>query len=104
MTISLNSTSEAIAAALFNSAAAVDELGFIKAQIAELEQKEKALTDALKSTGQDNFAGSFYDCTISRADRDTVDTKKLRADLGDDIMAGYTKTASVVTLRLVAKK
>jgi hypothetical protein len=104
MTIQINTQNEAQAAALFNSSAAVDELGLVKAQIAELEQKEKALTDALKSTGLDSFAGTFFDCSISRADRETVNTKQLRADLGEDLIAPYVKSSPVVTLRLVAKK
>lgn len=96
---------DAIAAALFNSSAAVDELGLIKAQIAELEQKEKALTDALKATGLTKFAGTFYDCTISHSERANFDVKQLRADLGEEICAPYVKAPTkVVTLKFVAKK
>lgn len=96
---------EATAAALFNSAQAVDELGLIKAQIAELEQKEKALTDALKATGLDKFAGTFFDCSISRTERANFDLKQLRADLGEDICKPYVKEPTkIVTLKLVAKK
>ena len=93
------------AAALFNSAEAIDELGLIKAQIAELEAKEKALTDALKATGLDKFDGTFFDCTISRSERANFDIKQLRAELGDEICAPYVKAPTqVVTLKLVAKK
>jgi|SRR5579872_199198 len=104
MTIQINSTTDAEAAAIFNSSNAVDELGLIKAQIAELEQKEKALTDALKATGQTSFAGTFYDCSVSSTERETVDTKALRADLGEELIKPYIKTKPVVTLRLTAKK
>ena len=94
-----------VAAALFNSSAAVDELGLIKAQIAELELKEKALTDALKATGKDKLAGDFFDCTVSRSERENFDMKRLKEDLGAEIMAGYAKEPTkVVTLRLTAKK
>lgn len=105
MTFQLNNTDDATAAALFNSAQAVDELGLIKAQIAELEQKEKALTEALKATGLDRFAGTFYDCTISRSERANFDLKRLREDLGEEICQPYIKApTAVVTLKLVAKK
>lgn len=101
----ITNTTEAEAAALFNSANAIDELGLIKAQIAELEQKEKALTDALKATGLDKFAGTFYDCTISRSERASWDMKRLRADLGDEILTSYANAPTpVVTLKLTAKK
>ena len=96
---------QAQALALFNSAAAVDELGIIKAQIAELEQKEKALTEALKATGLDGFAGTYYDCTISRSERANFDIKQLRADLGEDACKPYVREPTkIVTLKLVAKK
>lgn len=99
-----NLTQSDVASALFNSAAVVDELGFIKAQIAELEAKEKTLTEALKGTGADRFVGSFWDASVSRSERETVNTKQLRADLGEDIIAAYVKKTQVVTLKLVAKK
>src|SRR6266852_3819363 len=105
MTIQINTAKDATAAALFNSSAAVDELGLIKAQIAELEQKEKALTDALKATGLTAFAGTFYDCTISHSERANFDVKQLRADLGEESCAPYVKAPTkVVTLKLTAKK
>jgi hypothetical protein len=105
MNFPLNNTEDAIAAALFNSSAAVDELGLIKAQIAELEEKEKALTEALKATSQTSFKGTFFDCTISRSERANFDLKQLRADLGDELCAPYVKAPTqVVTLKLTAKK
>jgi hypothetical protein len=105
MTIQINTAEDATAAALFNSANAVDELGLIKAQIAELEQKEKALTEALKATGKTSFAGTFYDCSISHSERANFDIKQLRADLGEDACAPYVKAPTkVVTLKLTAKK
>lgn len=93
-----------LAKALFDSVTAVDELGNIKAQIAVLEKREKALTDALKATGNDSFEGTLWDCTVSRSERESVDTKSLRADLGEDIIKDYVRTATVVTLRMTAKK
>lgn len=104
MTKTVSPSNADIAAALFNSAEVVDELGLIKAQIAKLEEREKALTDALKATGCDSFAGKFYDATVSRSTRDTLDTKALKAALGDEIVAEYTKSTPVVTLKLTAKK
>lgn len=90
---------------LFNSAAVVDELGLLKAQIAELEAKEAALVEALKTTGLKSFAGTFYDCTISHSERANFDVKALKADLGDDICAAYVREPTkVVTLKMTAKK
>ena len=92
-------------ATAFNPAGAVDELGLIKAQIAELEAREKVITDALKATGLKAFAGTFYDCTISHSERANFDIKALRADLGDELCAPYVKPPTqVCTLKLTAKK
>jgi hypothetical protein len=101
----MNTQAEITANVVFNSALVVDELGLIKAQIAELEQKEKALTEALKATGHTAFAGTFFDCTISHSERANFDVKKLREDLGEEICAPYVKAPTkIVTLKLVAKK
>lgn len=97
--------SQVSAAAMFNSAAVIDELGFIKAQIAELEAKEKTLTDALKATGADKFSGSFFDATVSRSERENIDVRRLKEDLGEDVIKDYRKAATqIVTLKLTAKK
>lgn len=100
----MNDQSKITTDAIFNAASVVDELGFIKAQIAELEAKEKALTEALKATGAETFAGAFFDCSVSRSERETVKTKELKEALGEDIMKDFIKRTPVVTLRLVAKK
>lgn len=94
-----------IAHALFNPAKLVDELGLVKAQIAELEAREKALKQALVDAGQAAYAGTFYDATVSHSERENFDTKRLREDLGADTCAPYVKAPSqIVTVRVVAKK
>ena len=93
-----------VAAALFNPDALVDELGLVKAQIAELENRETTIKDALINGGRDKYAGTFYDVSVSRSERETIDSKRLRADLGEDIVKDYLKTSTVVTVRVVAKK
>ena len=43
----------------------VDELGLIKAQIAELEKTEKAIKAVLIQNKQTTYAGDFYDASVS---------------------------------------
>lgn len=102
MTTILNSAE--VAAALFNSAQVVDELGLIKAQIAELEAKEKALTDALKATGATSFAGTFYDATVSTSERKSLNREATEAYFGAALPDDCFKTSKIVTLKLTAKK
>ena len=102
--IPLDTPDQCAAAALFNPGAVLDELGTVKALIAKLEAQEKMLSEALKATGAEKFAGTFFDATVSRTVRETVKTKDLRADLGEDLIAPYLTKTDVVTLKLTAKK
>lgn len=100
----LETPEQCTAAAIFAPGAVLDKLGTVKALIAKLEVEEKMLADALKATGLDSFAGTFFDATVSRSNRETLDTKTLYADLGKDMFADYVKSTPVVTLKLTAKK
>lgn len=82
----------------------VDELGTVKAEIAALQNREKILTDKLKLTGLTEIDGTLFRATVSTCERETVDTKRLRADLGDAIMAAYLVKTSVSTCRVNARK
>ncbi len=85
-------------------AVAVDELAEVKAKIAALQEKEKALVAALKATGRDRIIGTLHEAVISLSERTTVDVKALRADLGDDLIAPYERTTMVETLKITARK
>jgi|SRR5215831_8185964 len=84
--------------------AEVDTLAAIKAQIAKLQEREKELTEGLKATGRDRILGTLHEASISLAERTTVDTKRLRADLGEEIIAPYLNTTLVTSLRITARK
>lgn len=85
-------------------AVAVDELAEVKAKIAALQEKEKALVAALKATGRDRIVGTLHEAVISLSERTTVDVKALRADLGDDLIAPYERVTMVETLKITARK
>lgn len=82
----------------------VDDLGTVKAEIAALQEKEKALIAKLKATGLSELDGTLFRATMSTAPRETIDTKRLRADLGDDIISAYVVTTSVTACRVGARK
>ena len=96
------------APATFNPSVAlaniVDDLGTVKAEIAALQEKEKALVAKLKLTGLDEIDGTLFRATISTAERETVDIKALRADLGEDIIKTYLRSTPVATCRVSARK
>lgn len=82
----------------------VDELGTVKAEIATMQAKEKALVAKLTATGLTEIDGSLFRATVSTCDRTTVKTKELRADMGDDVLKDYLSTSSVTTVRVNARK
>jgi predicted phage-related endonuclease len=86
------------------AAVAVDELAEVKAQIAELEKREKALVASLKATGMERIDGTYHTAVISLSERETVDTKQLRADLGEDIIAPYLRRTVVETLKITGRR
>jgi hypothetical protein len=61
----------------------VDQLGAIKAEIAEREAREKALRDELIRRGNGEVEGADYRATVTDAVRWTLDTKAVRAEMGD---------------------
>ena len=84
-------------------AIAVDELAEVKAQIAELQKREKALTASLKATGLERIVGTYHEATVSLSERETVDVKTLRED-HPKLVEPYLRTTLVETLRVTARK
>jgi hypothetical protein len=62
--------------------ALADELGTIKAQIADLETREKALRDELIRRGVSTIEGAAYSAAITDTVRWTLDTKALKTEMG----------------------
>jgi|SRR6516164_3938896 len=82
----------------------VDCLGTVKAEIAALQAKEKELADRLKLTGLTEIDGTLFRATVCTSDRETVDTKSLRADLGEDCIKPYLRSQPVTICRVNARK
>jgi hypothetical protein len=82
----------------------VDELAELKAMIAPLQAREDALKEALKATGFERIDGTSHTAVIVLSERETVNTKALRADLGEDIIAPYLSRSLVTTLKVTARK
>lgn len=85
-------------------AAMVDELAELKALIAPLQEREANLKDALKATGRERIDGTEHTAVISLSERETVDTKRLRADLGEDVMSAYLSKSVVTAIKLTARR
>ena len=64
-----------------NLTTTIDALGEIKAQIAALEIKEKALKANLADLEPGAYEGELFRVSISQTDRETLDMKAVRAKL-----------------------
>ena len=62
--------------------ALADELGTVKAHIADLELREKALRDELIRRGVSDIEGTVYSATITDTVRWTLNTAALKAEMG----------------------
>ena len=60
-----------------------DQLGTLKAEIADLEAREKALRDELIRRGGTMIEGAMFCVTVSNAVRWTLDAKTVRAEMGE---------------------
>ena len=60
-----------------------DQLGALKAEIAALEAREKALRDELIARATATVDGALYTASITEAVRWTLDAKAVRGEMGD---------------------
>jgi hypothetical protein len=82
----------------------VDQLGLIKAEIAQLQEQEKALKEQLIALGDGKHSGNLYDATVSPTSRDTLDMEAVRAKLSPQFIRAHTSTTHFSTIRVTARK
>jgi hypothetical protein len=82
----------------------VDELGLLMAQIAELESKAEIIKNALKQQ-EGKVEGNLFKACVTLSQRATVDNKAVyaEANVPAELIAKYTKTTAVITLKVTAK-
>ena len=86
-----------------NLQATIDALGAIKAQIADLELKEKELKKALGDLAPGAYEGDLFRLTISETDRETLDMKAVREKLTPQFITAHTNVTEVRTLKVSAR-
>jgi hypothetical protein len=85
-------------------AAAVDEIGLLKAQIAPLEAALKAAQAKLKAAGDGRYEGTLWAATVSTSERATLDMDAVREKLTVQFITAHTKVSEVTVVRVTAKK
>lgn len=82
----------------------VDRLGHLQAIIAQLCDVEADLKAMLRESGEREIDGSTFRATVSEAVRTTLDTTKIRTEMGDAWCAKFERRAVTNTLRVTARK
>jgi len=81
----------------------IDDLGVLKAQIANLEVQEKALKQALQDLPAGAYEGEVFRLSVSETERETLDMKAVREHLSRQFIQAHTNITPVRTLRVVAR-
>lgn len=81
----------------------IDTLGDIKARIAELQIKEKALKEALGDLEPGAYEGDLFRLSISETRRETLDMDAVREKLSPQFITAHTRSTDVRTLKLSAR-
>lgn len=80
-----------------------DRLGALKAEIADLETREKALRDELIRRGAAEVEGALFRVTVADAVRWTLDTKTVKAEMGAAWYDAHCRQAMVTTVAVKAR-
>lgn len=84
----------------------VDELGALRARIADLQDEARALEDRLKRAGAGTYEGEWYRATVSESIRQSVSWADVAARLNPSrqLVQAYTKATPVVAVRVTARR
>lgn len=82
----------------------VDALGKVRAKIAQLEEEEKLLADALKELGEGHVVGKLYEATIFKGSKGTVDMDVMRATLNATFLEANIKRSTYLSVKVTALK
>ena len=86
-----------------NLTSAIDELGLLKAEIAELKIREKELREVLCRQGKGTFVGTIYQATVSVGEHTSLDMKAVHKHLSRQFKCRHTNKTSFVKVKLSAR-
>ena len=81
----------------------VDQLGTVKAEIADLETREKTLRAELLKRCITEAEGAHFAAAVTQAVRWTLDAKTVRAEMSDNWWNGRCKQGLVTTVTVAPR-
>ena len=84
----------------------VDQLGNLKAQIAELQTKAKAIEASLKASGVARTSGLFFDANVFEQTRTSVDWESIAKKLepSRQLVTAHTSESTSLVLKVTGRK
>jgi hypothetical protein len=80
-----------------------DQLGHVKAEAAEVAAREQALRAELVARGVESAEGMLFRVSVTQATRWTLDSERIKAELGELWAVAHSKVSTVTTLRVTAR-
>jgi hypothetical protein len=87
----------------FSAGDLADELGAVKSDMANLKSREDALRGELIRRGVSEVEGCLFRATVTEATRWTIDTDRVKAEMGAAWYDAHTKGSLTTTVRIAAK-
>ena len=87
-----------------NLTSTIDQLGHLRAQLAELKRQEDELKAVLVENGPGAYEGDLFRATVSESERETLDMVAVREKLSPQFIRAHTRVTPVTTVRVVARK
>lgn len=81
----------------------IDQAGYLKAEIAELEAKEAQLRNLLCELAPGAYEGNVFRLTVSKSTRSMLDMTAVREHLSPQFIRAHTCVTDVRTLRFAAR-
>jgi hypothetical protein len=81
----------------------VDQLGLVKVAAAEIEAREKTLKAELAARDVREADGALFHVNVTTAARWTIDTSRVREEMGESWVFARSKLASVTSVRVTAR-
>jgi len=82
----------------------IDRLGFVRAQLAELELEERLLKSHLVELGSGTYNGELYQAIVAKTVREQLDLEAARAKLGAKFVLAHTNKVPVTSVRVVRRE
>jgi hypothetical protein len=83
----------------------VDDLGELRAQIADLQDRAKRLESVLRESGDGTYQGALFRATVTTSERSSTAWKTVaeKAGASRQLITAHTSTKEVTTLRVTAR-